>query len=187
MKTMATVLMFISALQLHAGVAEGDSVQITVRGIPAGEQEKLNGEYRVGGSGIRLPMLKKHLPVAGMDADQIAAAAERAYRDAGIYNEPAIDVKLLTGNIADERSTQVSVGGQVKKSGPVAYRKGMTLLEAIQAAGDRTEFGSRNMKLIRDGKVIILDFRKQEHKNFPIQPNDAIIVEQRGPLETDRG
>ena len=60
-------------------------------------------------------------------------------------------------------------------------------LQAVQAAGDRTEFGSRNIKLIRAGKTTPLDFRKAEHKNFPLEPNDSIIIEQRGVLESDRG
>lgn len=172
-----------SAPSLLAGVKEGDSVQVTVRGIPATEQEKLNGVYRVGTSGLRLPFLKSRLPVAGLEPDQIAVAAEKAYQSEGIYHQPAIDVEIVRGEDQKGTEAQVSVGGHVKRSGAVSFRQGMTLLQAIQAAGDRTEFGSRNIKVIRDGKSIALDFRKAEHKNFSIRPNDSIIVEQRGILE----
>lgn len=168
---------------LHAGVKEGDSVQVTVRGIPAVEQEKINGAYRVGAGGLRLPFLKTRLPVSGMEPEQIAAAAERAYITAGVYQTPAIDVEIVRG--ADQKGQEaiVSVGGQVRRSGPVVFRQNMTLLQAIQAAGDRNEFGSRNIRLIRNGKTMALDFRKTENKNLILMPDDSIIVEQRGPFE----
>ncbi|RYD29927.1 MAG: hypothetical protein EOP87_17475 [Verrucomicrobiaceae bacterium] len=176
-------LLPLASTLLHAGVKEGDSVQVTVRGIPAVEQEKVNGAYRVGAGGLRLPFLETRLPVSGMEPEQIAAAAERAYMAAGVYSAPAIDVEIARG--ADQKGQEaiVSVGGHVKKSGPVAFRQSMTLLHAIQAAGDRTEFGSRNIRLIRNGRTMPLDFRKPEHKNLILMPDDSIIVEQRGILE----
>jgi hypothetical protein len=60
-------------------------------------------------------------------------------------------------------------------------------LEAIQAAGDRDEFGGRNIRLIRKGKTTLLDFRKQEVKNLQLEPFDSIIVDQVGVVEGDRG
>lgn len=183
MKTTVVSLLLIAALPIHAGVKEGDSVQITVRGIPATEQEKINGPYRVGAGGLRLPFLKSRLPVVGLEPEQIAVAAEKAYINEGVYQQPAIDVEIVRGADQKGQEAVVSVGGQVRRSGAVSFRQGMTLLQAIQAAGDRNEFGSRNIKLIRNGKTIALDFRKAEHKNYALQPNDSIIVEQRGMLE----
>lgn len=176
-------LISLSSSLLHGGVKEGDSVQVTVRGIPATEQEKINGAYRVGAGGIRLPFLKSRLPVSGMEPDQIAVAAEKAYRAEGVYQSPAIDVEIVRG--ADQKGAEaiVSVGGQVRRSGPVPFRKGMTLLQAVQAAGDRNEFGSRNIRVIRHGKTTLLDFRKVEHKNFALMPDDSIIIEQKGTFE----
>jgi protein involved in polysaccharide export with SLBB domain len=171
----------------HAGVVPGDSVKVIVRGIPGAEQERINGSYTVSPEGIRLPFLPSRLPVVGLEPAQIAIAAEKAYKTEGIYQTPAIDVEILRGADQKGAEAQISVGGQVKKSGPVAFRQGMTLLQAVQAAGDRTEFGSRNIQLIRGGKTTPLDFRKTEHKNFPLEPNDSIIIEQRGVLESDRG
>jgi protein involved in polysaccharide export with SLBB domain len=184
MKTTAFALLLLSLPVISlGGVKEGDSVQITVRGIPAGEQEKLNGIYRVGAAGLRLPFLKSRLAVAGLEPDQIAAAAEEAYRAAGVYSQPAIDVEIVRGEDQKGAEAVVSVGGQVKRSGAVAFRQGMTILQAIQAAGDRTEFGGRNIRVIRAGKTIVLDFSKPEHKNYLLQPNDSIVVQQKGILE----
>jgi len=183
MKTNVLPILLIAILPLHAGVKEGDSVQITVRGIPAVEQEKINGHYRVAAGGLRLPFLKSRLPVVGLGPEQIAVAAEQAYKAEGVYQQPAIDVEIIRGADRDHQEAVVSVGGQVRRAGPISFRQGMTLLQAIQGAGDRNEFGSRNIKLIRNGKTTALDFRKPEHKNYALQPNDSIIVEQRGMLE----
>ena len=172
----------------RAGVEIGDTVKLSIRGVPNNEQQQVNGVYRVGDTGgLRLPMLKQRLSVRGLSADQIATAAERAYREAGIYENPSIEVEV-TGGIEDPgAATIVSVGGQVGKAGPVPFRKGITLMQALQAAGDRTPFGGRNVTLFRGKKAIHLDYRKAETKNFDLLPDDTITVEQKGALEFDRG
>ncbi|MEI6605932.1 MAG: hypothetical protein WCP35_11520 [Verrucomicrobiota bacterium] len=172
----------------RAGVEIGDTVKLSIRGVPNNEQQQVNGVYRVGDTGgLRLPMLKERLSVRGLSADQIASADERAYREAGIYENPSIEVEV-TGGIEDPgTATIVSVGGQVGKAGPVPFRKGITLMQALQAAGDRTPFGGRNVTLFRGKKAIHLDYRKAETKNFELLPDDTITVEQKGALEFDRG
>jgi len=85
------------------------------------------------------------------------------------------------------QEAKVSVGGHVRHAGPILFRKTMTLLEAIQAAGDRDDFGGRSIRLIRKGKTALLDFRKQEVKNLQLEPFDSIIVDQAGVVEGDRG
>jgi len=172
----------------RAGVEIGDTVKLSIRGVPNDEQQQINGVYRVSDTGgLRLPLLKERLTVRGLTADQIAAAAERAYRNAGIYQNPAIEVEVTGGTEDPGAATIVSIGGQVGKAGPVPFRKGLTLIQALQAAGDRTAFGGRNITLIRGKKAIHLDYRKAETKNLELLPDDTITVEQRLPLEIDRG
>ncbi len=171
-----------------AGVEIGDSVKLTIKGVPNEEQQQVTGIYRVGdGGGLRLPLLKERLPVRGLGADQIASAAESAYRAAGIYKTPSIEVEVVNGPEQPGGAAVVSVGGQVAKAGPVPYRKGLTLMQALHAAGDRNAFGGRNITLFRGTKVIHLDYRKAEHKNFELRPDDTISVEQKGIVEFDRG
>jgi hypothetical protein len=64
---LATVLLLILASPaLSAGLEPGDSIKVTLRGIGAGEQEKVNGEYKLGESGgVRLPMLEAPLNAKG--------------------------------------------------------------------------------------------------------------------------
>lgn len=171
------------------GIEPGNAMKLTLRGVPSEEQAKIDGEYRVGESGgVRLPLLETLIPAKGLTGEQFARAAEKAYRDSGIYARPAIEVEVLgTGKEPDEQEARISVGGRVRRAGPIPFRKTMTLLEAIQAAGDRDEFGGRNIRLIRKGKTTLLDFRKQEVKNLPLEPFDSIIVDQVGVVEGDRG
>jgi len=172
----------------RAGVEIGDTVKLSIRGVPNDEQQQVNGVYRVGDTGgLRLPLLKERLNVRGLTADQLAAVAERAYREAGIYQNPSIEVEVMAGPETAPAATIVSIGGQVNKAGPVPFRKGLTLMQALQAAGDRTAFGGRNITLIRGKKVIHLDYRKPETKNLELLPDDTISVEQRLILEGDRG
>lgn len=75
----------------------------------------------------------------------------------------------------------LSVRGPVKRPGPVAFRPGMTLLQAVQAAGGVTEFGSRQrIFLTRRNARIRLDLRKAWHQSYPVEPGDRIEVDQKG-------
>ncbi|MEO0018776.1 MAG: hypothetical protein RLZZ522_2059 [Verrucomicrobiota bacterium] len=170
-----------------AGVEIGDTLKLTMRGVPNPEQQQINGEYRVGETGLRLPHIAP-VRVRGLTEDQIATAVEKAYRDAGIYQHPSVEVAIVRGiGQQPDGGAVLSVGGQVNRPGVIPFRKGLTVVQALQAAGDRNAFGGRNITLYRAKKIIRLDYRKPEHKNFELLPDDTLSVEQRGPLEVDPG
>lgn len=82
---------------------------------------------------------------------------------------------------AVRKSTEVSqvavVGGQVRRPGPVNFRKDLTLWSAIQEAGGATEFGSmRRVKVIRDGKSTEHDLTKDDAKMLAAKAGDTIEV-----------
>ena len=81
----------------------------------------------------------------------------------------------------------VSVGGQVRRAGQFPYRKGMTVIQALDAAGGRNEFGSRNVLLVRNGRQYCLDFTKLHHKSVRLLPDDSLQIEQKGVLDRWRG
>lgn len=171
------------AMVFGAELGVGDSVKLELRGVEPGEQAKVQGTYRVGESGVvMLPLLESGVRASGLTAEQLARSIERAYRDGGIYERPRVEVTPLTGDLAPEPVSRVSVGGQIRKGGEVEYRAGITVLQAIDAAGGRNEFGGRNILLIRGGKQYVLDFQQLEHKNILLKPNDSLQVEMRGSL-----
>ena len=165
-------------------LSEGDTLQITVRGVPASEQQGINGDYTVDDrGGVRLPHLEAPLNAKGLSASQFARAAEEAYRKAGIYRAPAIEVVSKADIKAP--GAMISVGGHVARDGRFPFQKGMTVLQAIDGAGGRNEFASRNIYLYRGGKRVCLDFNNLSHKNIALQQGDSLQVAQR-PALVDR-
>ena len=167
---------------LLAGLAPGDRVQITLRGVGPEEQTKVNGLYRVRDSGgVRLPLLDQAVPAVGLSPDAFARKAEQGYIAAGIYSRPAIEVETVEGG-EQQGEAIVSVGGQVRRAGQTPYRKGMTVIQALDAAGGRNDFGGRNLLLIRMGKQYCLDFKQLKHKGVVLKPGDSIQVEQKAAV-----
>lgn len=170
-----------------AGLEAGEQINLTIRGVAADEQQKIAGIYRVGESGsVRLPMLNQLVAARGLTPEQFARAAETAYKSAGIYSQPAIEIEVIKGKNIDG-STVVSLGGQVRRAGEVPFRKDMTVLQGIDAAGGRNDFGGRNLFLIREGKQYCLDFTNLAHKNIVLRPGDSIQVEQKGVIDRWKG
>lgn len=170
-----------------AGLEPGEQINLTIRGVSPAEQQKVSGIYRVGESGgVRLPLLAELVPARGLTPEQFARAAETAYVKAGIYAQPAIEVDASQGK--DQQGTAVvSVGGLVRRAGDSPFRKGMTVIQALDAAGGRNEFGGRNLFLLRDGKQYCLDFTVLAHKNIVLLPNDSIQVDQKAVFDKWKG
>lgn len=170
-----------------AGLEPGDGIQVTLRGVEEAEQKSVNGTYRVGDSGqVRLPLLDRLVTARGLTPEQFARAAEAAYRAEGIYTKPAIEVEALAV-IKDGQQSVVSVGGQVQRAGESTFRKGMTVIQAIDAAGGRNAFGGRNVLLIRGGRQYCIDFLNLKHKSIRLLPDDSLQVEQKGVLDRWKG
>jgi len=171
-----------------AGLETGAQISLTIRGVDPAEQQKVSGTYRVGESGrVRLPLLDQALPASGMTAEQFARSAEAAYKVAGIYVRPAIEVEILQGKDQPGGPAVLSVGGQVRRPGETTFRKGMTVIQALDAAGGRNEFGGRNLLLFRDGHQYCLDFTNLHHKNIVLHPGDSLQVEQKGIIDRWKG
>jgi protein involved in polysaccharide export with SLBB domain len=131
--------------------------------------------------------LEKPVTARGLNAEQLARAIEAAYRAEDIYTKPSIQAEVLKGPEIDPNEAIVSIGGQVRRAGETAYRKGMTVIQAIDAAGGRNDFGSRNVILLRAGKQYCIDFQNLKHKNIELLPNDSLQVEQKGVIDRWKG
>lgn len=170
-----------------AGLETGEQINLTIRGVESVEQQKISGIYRVGETGgVRLPLLDEPLAARGLTPEQFARAAESAYKSAGIYSRPAIEVETVKGT--DQSSAaMVSISGQVRRAGETPFRKGMTVIQAIDSVGGRNEFGGRNVFLLRDRKQYCLDFTNLGHKNIVLHPNDSLQVEQKAVIDRWKG
>ena len=79
-----------------------------------------------------------------------------------------------------EETSIVTIGGQVRRPGPVAMNNKLTIYQAIQAAGGASEFGAmRRVKVIRDGEEKIYDLTKTKNMELKVEPDDTIVVPQK--------
>jgi polysaccharide export outer membrane protein len=166
-----------AAAQIKAETA----IQITIQGVPQEEQTRINGTYPVSASGtINVPFIGE-VRAAGLMPMSLAKSLEAAYRSREIYTSPTINV------LADSRDTlterRVVVGGYVRRPGPVPLVNGMTVWQAIQAAGGENEFGSiKRVILRRKGIQRELDLRVAKAKEMVLEENDSIEVPQKTPF-----
>ena len=125
-----------------------------------------------------------------LDEDMVAVgktpgelAHDIAAKLAEYVRSPHVNVIVLT---AASVFSQVKVIGQVKKPEAVAYRNGMTVLDAILAAGGLTEYAAGNRaRIVRkvDGKETDIPVRLASlvnsgdmSQNLPLKPGDVLVV-----------
>lgn len=174
-------LLFACCLPLFAQIESGKAIQITISGVPAEEKGRIDGIYPVSDAGfINMPFIDT-VRAAGLRNEDLAASLQSRYKSLGIYTNPTIQVISKTGDSIDEQ--MVHIGGQVRAPGPKPFSKGLTLYQAVQAAGGATEFGSmKRIKLFRSGRQTLYDLTKAQFMSVPVQPNDTIEVPQKNML-----
>ena len=178
MKIFATLtIAFLSLMSpVLSQIEAGTSVQITIMGVPGDEKSKIDAMYPVSESGtVNLPFIGI-MRAAGLRPEALAASIQNAYKAAEIYTDPTIQVVWTTEG-SGVRSQVVHVSGLVRKTGPVAFQRNLTIWQAVAAAGGANEFGSlRRVKLTRAGKTEIFDIEKAEFKQIPLKPDDTIEI-----------
>jgi polysaccharide export outer membrane protein len=157
-------------------------VQITIANVPPEDKSTVNGTYPVSQSGmINMPHIGQ-VRAAGLLPEQLQASLEARYRSAQIYRHPTIQV--IASSIDTLVEQVIYMAGDVGSVGPVKYVSGITLHQAIQAAGGATEFGSmRRVKLYRNGKHETYDLTKDQFRGIPLQPNDTVEVMRKRIIE----
>ena len=165
-----------------AQIESGTSVQITIMGVPSEEKAKIDAVYPVGQSGsVNMPFIG-NIRAAGLQPESLAASIQNAYRSAQIYSNPTIQVIDTRGGLT-AKEQMVHIGGQVRRPGPVAYQRNLTLYQAVQGAGGATEFGSlKRVKLFRNGKTTVYDLGNPQDMRIQMQPDDTIEVPQKNWL-----
>jgi polysaccharide biosynthesis/export protein VpsN len=161
-------------------IKPGKAIQITIQGVPLEEQQKINGQYSVTDGGtVTLPMLSGPIRAAGLRPGDLQNIIQSRYKSEGIYRSPTIQV-FATGEGSTVNEEMVTVGGQVRRPGPVKYTRDLTLYQAIQAAGGATEFGSlKRVTLFRGSSGKRYDVTLTQFMNIPLQPSDTIDVPQK--------
>jgi protein involved in polysaccharide export with SLBB domain len=145
-----------------------------------GEQE-LSGLYRVSVDGtIDYPYVGR-VKVVDMGSGEVQDVIARRLRE-GFLKNPQVSVMVKEWN-----SRKISVIGQVQKPGSVPYFPGMTVVDAIAAAGGFTPIAAQNTVTLRrekEGRVESRTCRVGEisagtSPNVAILPGDRVFVEER--------
>jgi len=181
----AVLLSLTSHVSLFAGDRAHEiapkNIGIIVRGITLHEQQRVNGNYKITKSEtIRLPYIEQALSVAGLSLPEIARKIEDAYKSHQIYANPVVSVIPQNSPGCILMVNRIAVGGFVKNPGPIRYQPKMTLLQAVNAAGGATPFGSfRRVQLHRGGKRYLYDLKNPIHQKVQVHAHDMINVPQR--------
>ena len=178
MKSVLMILLVLvcTALPSLAQIQPNQSVRITISGVPPEEKGRIDLEYPVAANGtINMPFIGT-VSAAGMMPEALQALLQARYKSAGIYRNPTFQVvsNLAGGKVVEQI---VNVGGQVRKPGPVPLTRGLTLWNAIQAAGGPTEFGSmRRVRVLRAGKIKTYNAEDPQFMQMPLEQDDSIDV-----------
>ncbi len=158
-------------------VGPGDVVEVVVVG-----EEKLPKDYEINADGtLDFPYVKP-IKVAGLDPRQIATSIRDQLVEAKFLVAPQVQVKVKAYN-----SKKIQVIGQVAKPGPLPYQDGMTLVQAVSAAGWFTPLAdTNNVQVIRqvpNGSVNALvsvdAITDNVRPDVKLQQGDTIKVNQR--------
>lgn len=159
-------------------VGPGDVLDVVVVG-----EEKLPHEYEVEPDGTLLFPYIEPIKVAGLEPRQIAVTLRESLIGAKFLVSPQVQVKVKAYN-----SKKIQVIGQVAKQGPLPYQDGMTLVQAVSAAGWFTPLADTNhVQIIRQvaGKgavnaIVSVDaITDNARQDIKLQQGDTIKVDQR--------
>ncbi len=176
-KLTATVLALAAMFSpLMAEIEAGQSIIIKIMGVPPEEKAKIDETYPVASNGmVNMPFVGE-IRAAGLESHVLAKSIQNAYRDGGIFNNAVIQVLANKNDIAPAEQ-QVHLGGHVNAPGAKPFSKGLTVYQAVQAAGGADTFGAMNrVVLIRMGKQQIIDLEKAEGKIVVADVHDTIVV-----------
>jgi protein involved in polysaccharide export with SLBB domain len=155
----------------------GDTFEVSVYG-----EEDLSGKHQIAEDGtIRFPLVGR-IEAAGKGPVEIADAIRAALTEKQVLRDPHVSVFLL-----DQTSNQVSVMGAVVKPGRYPVTIGMTVIEAIGAAGGLTPLASGNNTIVTrhvDGQLrrftVQVERISEGHvADFKLHTGDIVYVPER--------
>lgn len=155
----------------------GDVFQVRVYG-----QDDLSASYRVAQDGsIDFPLVGR-VDVGGQEPTEIADLIATRLREGDILVAPQVSVLVEEYN-----SKRLSVMGAVAQTGTFPMTPGLTVVQAISAAGGFSPLASRNDTVLTrrvDGalqryRVQVDRISRGQEQDIPVQAGDIIYVPER--------
>lgn len=148
----------------------GDPVVVALRGIyPQDQQnEDIIDEF----GNITMPLIGD-IRAQGRTPSQLESLIHDAYIDGGYYRDLTVNVVMPTRSYF--------VQGEVRAPGRYGISRGMTLMQAITAAGGYSDFANtRSVKVIRNGVTTTYNMRRIERnpsEDVPVESGDVIVID----------
>jgi polysaccharide export outer membrane protein len=143
----------------------GDEIKVTVFGEP-----DLSGAFTVDGLGTISMSLIGQVEVQKLTLVEVQQKIEAKLKD-GWLNEPRVTAELTKGR-------PYYILGEVNRAGEYPYTSGLTVMNAIAAAGDFTYRADKKKVMITSGTTG-LEREITLTPTTPVQPGDRIRVRER--------
>lgn len=146
-----------------------DSLKVSLLGIP---EEKIIETVIDEKGNITLPYIDEPVKASGFTTSELERKIQRIYTDGQIYR--SITVNVLTS------AKSYYMEGEVRRPQEYPLNRRITLLQAVAAASDYTEYANKkNITITRNGQV--LKFNAKELEKYPeldppIEAGDRIKV-----------
>lgn len=159
-----------------------DKISISIGGVPADEAVSISKTYTISDTGSINLLHINEIKAAGMKPSQLQKRIEEAYKAAEIYTHPTVTVSM--DSTADSARV-VYVNSGCMKNGPVPYRTGLTLMQAIGSAGGPTAFAKTTKTQLTRTSISgqrttsVHDLKKIARSpslDVSLQPDDQIII-----------
>lgn len=159
-----------------------DKIAISIGGVPPDEVMSISKTYAISDAGTINLLHINEIRAAGMKPSELQKRIESAYKSGGFYTNPTVTVSM---DSTTDSARLVFVNSGCVKNGPVNYRPGLTLMQAIGSAGGPTPFAkTTKVQLIRTSpsgqrSTSIHDMKKISKNpalDVSLQPNDAIFI-----------
>jgi protein involved in polysaccharide export with SLBB domain len=133
-------------------------------------EPEITGEYQIDASGFVSVPLAGRVRAAGNTAAQLERALMAKLTD-GIINNPKVSVEIVT-------YSPFYIHGEVKRAGEFPYRPGVTVMDAVAAAGGLTYRADEAKVYVRRAGSPVEEIYPM-HAPVPIYPGDNVRVPER--------
>jgi polysaccharide biosynthesis/export protein VpsN len=158
-------------------VGPGDVFLMEIMG-----EKELPREYQIASDGsVDLPYLQT-VQVAGLEPQQLARLIRKLLIEKQILSDPSVVVQVKEYN-----SRRITIMGQVAKPGTFPYTTGLTLIQALSAAGGPTGIANLNRvnltrRLTGGSRTVVISIgtiMEGRSPDIPLQSGDRIFVHER--------
>jgi len=183
LKTTLVMLAFVLSLvsPCFSQFKPGDGFYIIVNFVPREFKPTVDGFYRVSKEGtISLSFTDTEISVdrnIGTARENLIKAIGQHCRQKFPDRDMFPDIDLIPEAVIKAADNGVMVVGHVRRPGLIPMREGLTLFQAIQAAGGPTETSSlRFVGIVRENRTIDCNLIRVEDANTPLKPGDIVSI-----------